>query len=201
VKRYQQYCGLAKALDVVGGRWTLLIVRDLLLGPRRYGEIRGSLPGLTTNLLASRLKEMEEAEILHKTSLHGMQLYALTERGRELEPAILALGAWGWERMQGGPEADDRLDLRWGILSMKRRYSGRESGHVCLIAGERRFDMRFSPELLDFQEREAIDASARIQGSLEQVRAWLFMGASFEPLKVQGDLSAVARFRSGFGLP
>lgn len=201
MKRYQQYCGLAKALDVVGGRWTLLIIRDLLLGPRRYGEIRASLPGLTTNLLAARLKEMEEAEILGKTTLHGMQLYALTERGRELEPAILALGGWGWKRMQGGPEEDERLDLRWGILSMKRRYSGAESGHVCLIAGERSFDLRFSPELLDFQERQAIDASAQIQGSLEEVRAWLFMGASFDPLVVTGDPSAVTRFRSGFGLP
>ena len=200
MKRYQQYCGLAKALDVVGARWTLLIVRDLLLGPRRYGEIRGGLPGLTTNLLAARLREMEEAEILEKTSLHGVQLYALTARGRELEPAVLALGAWGWQRMHGGPEEGDRVDLRWGILSMKRRYSGEGSGHVCLRAAERCFDLRFSPELLDFQEREAIEAPAQVQGGLEQVRAWLFMGGSMDTLAVRGDIETIARFRSAFGL-
>lgn len=201
MKRYKQFCGLAKTLDLVGSRWTLLIVRDLLLGPRRYGEIRANLPGLTTNLLAARLKEMEENGIVEKLSLHGVQLYALTDRGQDLEPAILALGAWGGPCMASGPEAQDRLDLRWGILSIKRRYQGQGEGHIALQVGERVFDLRFSQSLLDFQEREAITPQATIRGSLEQVRGWLFMGAPFEALQIQGSVQAAHSFRQAFGLP
>lgn len=201
MKRYNQYCGLAKTLDQVGGRWTLLIVRDLLLGPRRYGEIRANLPGLTTNLLAARLKEMEGHGILEKLDLHGVTLYGLTERGQALEAGILALGAWGGPCMVGGPSPSDRVDLRWGILSLKRRYRGEEEGHIGLKAGERCFDLRFSQTTLNFQEREAITPQASVLGSLDQVRHWLFMGGPFEVLTVQGARPAVESFRRAFGLP
>lgn len=201
MKRYNQYCGLAKTLDLIGGRWTLLIVRDLLLGPRRYGEIRANLPGLTTNLLAARLKEMEDNGILEKLHLHGVKLYGLTERGAALEPAILALGAWGGPCMIDGPGPQDRVDLRWGMLSLKRRYRGEEEGHVGLQAGDRSFDLRFSPTALNFQEREAITPQATLQGSLNEVRHWMFMGGPFEALTVRGSMPAAESFRRAFGLP
>src|SRR3954470_21522797 len=99
-RSYDQYCGLARALDVLGERWTLLVVRNLLLGPQRYSELLRGLPGITTNLLAKRLREMEEAEILERLAdAPGAHSYRLTTRGMEPEPAIHALGRWGWGGM------------------------------------------------------------------------------------------------------
>src|SRR6187549_2526493 len=91
-RSYHQFCGLARALDVVGERWTLLLVRNLLLGPRRYGDLLEELPGITTNLLAKRLRALCEHGLVEKTALPppaAIPVYALTEAGAALEPAIM----------------------------------------------------------------------------------------------------------------
>src|SRR3954467_4433726 len=96
-RTYNQYCGLAKALDVVGERWTLLIVRNLLLGPLRYSDLLRGLPGITTNLLAKRLREMEELDLIERVSgpvPDAGHAYRLTALGAALEPAVHALGSW-----------------------------------------------------------------------------------------------------------
>jgi len=112
VKRtYQQHCGLARALDVVGERWTLLIVRELLLGPRRYGDLLDTLEGITTNLLAKRLKEMTETGLLEKRHAEppvAGELYTLTEAGAALEPAIMELGRWGGRSISGAARGATR---------------------------------------------------------------------------------------------
>jgi DNA-binding HxlR family transcriptional regulator len=97
-RRYRQQSGLAAALDVVGERWTLLIVRELLGAPRRYGELLEALPGIGTNLLVNRLRDLEAAGVLHRVLAPAPQsavAYELTDRGRTLRPAIDALEAWG----------------------------------------------------------------------------------------------------------
>src|SRR5690349_23360346 len=97
-RSYQQHCGVARALDVIGERWTLLIVRDLLIAPRRYGELLDGLPGITTNLLAKRLREMTRAGLVEKrqgSPPGSFDVYALTKSGRELEPVLMELGRWG----------------------------------------------------------------------------------------------------------
>src|SRR5438309_8057856 len=94
-RTYKQFCGLARALDVVGERWTMLIVRNLLLGPRRYSDLMRGLPGITKNLLAKRLKEMEQSRLIERISGPGSDAghaYRLTALGAELEPAVHALG-------------------------------------------------------------------------------------------------------------
>jgi len=99
MRSYQQYCGLAKALDVVGDRWTLLIVRELLIQDAcRYTDLRDGLPGIATNLLARRLREMETAGLLTREEAPppiATTLFRLTPRGRELKPILLLLGHWG----------------------------------------------------------------------------------------------------------
>lgn len=97
-RRYGQFCGIAFALDVVGERWTILIIRDLVLGPKRFKDLLAGLPGIATNLLAQRLKEMEENGLIEKVTLPrpaGSRAYRLTAMGESLEPAIMALGRWG----------------------------------------------------------------------------------------------------------
>jgi DNA-binding HxlR family transcriptional regulator len=99
VRTYNQYCALAKALDVVGDRWTLLIARELIIqGPCRYTDLRNGLPGVATNLLADRLKELEQAGLVRREEAPppvASTLFHLTERGKALWPAIRELGRWG----------------------------------------------------------------------------------------------------------
>ncbi|GAB2663645.1 winged helix-turn-helix transcriptional regulator [Kribbella swartbergensis] len=97
-RSYRDSCGLARALDVVGERWALLVVRELLLVPQRFSELRHALPNASSNLLADRLRELEHHGVIRRRKLAstaGRQVYELTEWGRKLEPIVLALSDWG----------------------------------------------------------------------------------------------------------
>lgn len=97
-RTYGQYCGVARALELVGERWALLIIRDLLVGPKRYTDLRSGLPRIPTNVLATRLKELEQAGLVVRRVLprpSGAVVYELTPYGAELEELVLGLGRWG----------------------------------------------------------------------------------------------------------
>jgi DNA-binding HxlR family transcriptional regulator len=121
-RSYQQYCAVAKALDVVGERWTLLILRDLVhLGPRRFSDLMRSLPGIGKSLLAARLRRLEQAGIVRRRRLPppaGSAVYELTELGRGIEPAIIELGRWGGNFM--GARAPEETFLPSGHISAIR---------------------------------------------------------------------------------
>jgi DNA-binding HxlR family transcriptional regulator len=106
---YGQYCGLARALDVVGDRWNLLIVRELLIGPARYGELRDGLSGIATNLLTDRLRDLETAGVLERRLSDDANAitYALTPWGAQLREPINALIRWSTPLMIRGPEGDE----------------------------------------------------------------------------------------------
>jgi DNA-binding HxlR family transcriptional regulator len=110
MRSYGQYCSVARALDVVGDRWTLLIVRELLLqGACRYTDLRDGLPGIATNLLADRLRDLEAAGLIAREEARppiATTLFRLTPRGEALRPAIDELGRWGLPLMVGGPEGN-----------------------------------------------------------------------------------------------
>lgn len=116
MRSYGQYCSVAKALDVVGDRWTLLIVRELILqGPCRYTDLKGALPGIATNLLAERLRELEAAGLIWREDAAppvATTLFHLTTAGAELEPALGALGAWGI-RYMAEPADHDEFRSHW----------------------------------------------------------------------------------------
>lgn len=106
---YGQFCGLARAAEVLGQRWTLLILRDLMLGPRRYSELAEGLPGIPSNLLATRLKELERDGLVSREARSGTDrsiVYAVTTRGAELEPALDALATWGAAGMREPREGE-----------------------------------------------------------------------------------------------
>src|SRR5919106_4447864 len=97
-RTYGDRCGIARALDLVGERWALLVVRELLLGPKRFTDLREGLPHVSPDVLSQRLRELEEDGIVRRAKLPppgAARVYELTERGRELEPVILELGRWG----------------------------------------------------------------------------------------------------------
>ena len=105
-RNYGQYCGVVTALELVGERWALLIVRDLLVGPRRYTDLKQGLPRIPTNILSTRLKELQQAKVVRRLPLaHGLA-YDLTDFGRGLEDVVLALGRWGFQAMGDPAEGE-----------------------------------------------------------------------------------------------
>ncbi|NUT46279.1 MAG: transcriptional regulator [Saccharothrix sp.] len=120
-RTYHQYCGLASALDVVGERWTLLIVRELLMGPRRYVDLLADLPALGTNLLAERLKFLVDRGVVEQVDLHGTGsrlAYQLTPVGHELRPLVSGLARWGM-RFVGTVSEADTVRPHWGFLAVE----------------------------------------------------------------------------------
>lgn len=106
-REYGQYSGVTRALELVGERWAMLIVRDLLVGPRRYGELAAGLPRIPSNILAARLKELQAAGVLRRAPHSRIIVYELTPYGRELEPIVLAFGAWGYKAL--GDQRDEQI--------------------------------------------------------------------------------------------
>jgi DNA-binding HxlR family transcriptional regulator len=119
-RSYAQLCGIATAFDVIGDRWAPLVVRDLLLGPLRFGDLAEGLPGIGTNTLTARLKHLEVAGIVHRRLLSLPErgtVYELTPYGRELEPILLALGRWGTKSM-GRLPSEVASRSRWLVAAM-----------------------------------------------------------------------------------
>lgn len=121
MKSYRHYCSVARALDVVGDRWVLLIVRELLaMGPSRYTDLRRGLPGIATNLLADRLKAMEADGLIERYDAPppvGATLFRLTDRGHELRGVVRELARWGLESMPSGPGGQDAVQPHWPALA------------------------------------------------------------------------------------
>lgn len=124
-RSYNQYCSLAYALDRVGERWTLLLIRQLMSGPKRFKDLLSGLPGIGTNLLAARLKQLEAADLIAKRSLPppaGASVYELTDLGRELPPALLALARWGMQFMER-PRRGEKYDVSYAVVGMQVRFN------------------------------------------------------------------------------
>jgi DNA-binding HxlR family transcriptional regulator len=137
-RSYRDRCGIARALDVVGERWALLVVRELLLGPKRFTDLRSGLPHLSPDVLAQRLRELEEAGVVSRRTLAppaASRVYELTDRGRDLEPVILALGRWG--SVAPFPEEDAGIGVDAAVIALKTLFD------PALAAGlEARYELR-----------------------------------------------------------
>lgn len=126
-RTYGQFCGLARALDHIGDRWTLLVIRELLLGAATYGGLLNALNGIPTNLLAERLRDLEADGLLTRQRDQDdarRVVYRLTPFGEQLEPALLALIRWGGHWMVSG-QGQDRFDPRWAVLALRALLEGR----------------------------------------------------------------------------
>jgi DNA-binding HxlR family transcriptional regulator len=120
VRSYMQYCSVAHALDLVGERWALLIVRELILGPKRFRELHDGLPGISTNVLSTRLKELETSGVIRRRLLPrpaSGTVYELTEYGRQLEDVVVALGRWGAKTIQARG-ADQAFQPEWFAIAL-----------------------------------------------------------------------------------
>lgn len=130
-RSYDQHCTVARALDVVGERWTLLLVRELLTGPKRFKDLLGGLPGIGTNLLAARLKALAGHGIVRRATLPppaGSGVYELTELGRSLEPVVLALSRWGSGLMEEEPRDEDECRPAWVVMALRSLFEPEAGG-------------------------------------------------------------------------
>src|SRR3954466_9162663 len=130
IRSYRQFCGLARALDIVGDRWALLIIRELLISPRRFTDLREALPGVASNLLADRLRGLAKEGVVASRLIPAptpAKLYELTALGRDLEAAVLALTKWGGHRMLTGMRGDafrpDWLVIAFRALLQERIWT------------------------------------------------------------------------------
>ncbi|MER5439073.1 helix-turn-helix domain-containing protein [Streptomyces sp. NPDC002790] len=148
-RSYDQYCAVARALDVVGDRWTLLIARELLAGPRRYTDLHADLPGVSTDMLATRLKDMERDGLAERRRLPApasAYVYELTERGRGLLPVLRALGEWGAPEL-AERRPTDAVRAHWLALPLARQLEALgESGAVEVRVDEGVFHVRVGGE-------------------------------------------------------
>jgi DNA-binding HxlR family transcriptional regulator len=190
-KRYDQYCAIAHALELVGERWSLLIVRELLTGPKRYTDLSGSLPRIGTNVLAARLKDLEAGGILTKRRLPPptpAQVYELTPYGESLRPVMRELALWGI-RSLGAPEDDDEFAPGW--------LQGALDTVFAPMASDGSFEFRVGDEVASL-----VDGAARV-GGVEQADVvvesdrksfyYLFVERRWDGVTVHGDRELLGR--------
>lgn len=193
-KSYQQHCGVARALDVLGGRWTLLIIRDLLPGPQRYTELHRRLRGITTNLLANRLHALEEAGLVYRMQREtdDATAWALTPDGEELEGIVLALGAWGAAHVE--LPCGSRPDARWFMVSLKRRYTGTARFvRFAWVIDDEPYTVSVEEGALLVYDGLPSFLQARVEGSLEDI-AMVCAGQLPVDTVATGDLDCVTDF-------
>jgi len=171
VRSYDQYCAVARALDLVGDRWTLLIVRELLLrGQSRYTDLRHGLPGIATNLLADRLRELEEAGLVRRVDAPppvATTVFELTDRGRELRPVLEALGRWGAPLMTSASPGDNFRSY-WLAFPVEHLLVDAQPGSspvtIQVRTGDEPVVIETSPEGVRARAGEAADPDATIAG-------------------------------------
>ena len=207
MRTYGQFCGLAKALDVVGDRWTLLIVRELLIRGRcRYTDLREGLPGIATNLLATRLAELEQAGIVVREAAPppiATDLFELTPRGAELEPALRALGTWG-APLLGSCGRGEAFRTHWLALPVRYYLTDRTPNRprvtIELRAGDEPMTLETVGGAVEARPGPAEDPDAIITGPPEVIIG-LLLGeldlarARAAGLKFEGDPAALRRVR------
>ncbi len=201
-RSYKQNCALAQATDLIGERWSLLLVRDLLVSPRRFNDLQKSLKGIGSNLLASRLKKLEAAGIIERQAVSaGSHVYALTESGKALEPALLSLVRWGLaygpDKQTGFHHQDD-----WDLLALKALFQAHRVGDlsVCVQFEAEDFSgwMAIEGKRVRMGLGEASSADVIVGGTIKD----LFSGPnSLDQLCKSGDRDKLSRFMSAFVLP
>jgi DNA-binding HxlR family transcriptional regulator len=190
---YGQYGGITQALELVGERWALLIVRDLLVGPRRYGELAAGLPRIPTNILATRLKELQAAGIIRRAPRSRIIIYELTPYGRELEPVVLALGAWGFKSL-GDPRDEQVITADSMTIDLRTAFQPRIAETLPATAYAGRFG---AAELLIRVDGSALDVSRRdSNGGGGVVDLSFAAGADIRRL-ISGELAPARAIQTG----
>jgi DNA-binding HxlR family transcriptional regulator len=211
-RRFHDACGMAHGLELLGERWALFIVRELMLGPRRFGDLRADLPGLSANVLTQRLHELEARGVLTRRKLPppaSVQVYALTEWGYEAEPIVQELGRWATR----SPGHDPTLPISGVsiLLSFRTMLDRALVGDFDAALGFRFGDDGYRGHLdaggFTVAQGDPEGADLIFAGDPDALAAYVHGGVPYEALHahgvltIRGDMGKAARFRTFFPLP
>jgi DNA-binding HxlR family transcriptional regulator/putative sterol carrier protein len=212
-RSYGDACGIARALDLVGERWALMVVRELLLGPKRFTDLRAGLPHVSPDVLAQRLRDLEQAGIAERRRLpppYASQIYELTARGRALEPVLIELGRWGGANAP--PPCDEMcMSLDAHIVSLRTLFDPGRAGdftaRIELRLGEERFGVMIADGEIETARGALPDADATIETDpttlIEVLHGHRPLAAALAAgtMRFAGDKRAARRFTTLFPLP
>jgi DNA-binding HxlR family transcriptional regulator len=205
-RRFDDACGLAHALELLGERWAMLVLRELAYGPRRFSELKGDLQGISANVLAQRLTELEARGVVRKVRLPppaSVQVYEATEWGVEAIPTIAALGRWAARSPLHDPKL--RMSHVSVIMSLQTLLSPTLAKGIDARIGFRFGEADYVTTLhdgrLDVAREPASDCAVTFAGGPSAVAAVIHGGAPFETIKVEGDMELAKRFVKLFPLP
>lgn len=192
-RSYGEGCAAAHALDLVGERWALLVVRELLLGPKRFTDLRTGLPHASPNVLAQRLRELECNGVVHRRKLgppYGTWVYELTDWGRELEPVISSLGRWGSRSPTRSLDGDVSVDSL--VLALRALFDPSAAPElnatIELRLGDDRFVVAIGDGHLEMMRGEAPDADATIETDASMFANLLTGAETFDDATKSGTL-------------
>jgi DNA-binding HxlR family transcriptional regulator/putative sterol carrier protein len=212
-RSYGDACGIARALDLVGERWALMVVRELLLGPKRFTDIRAGLPHVSPDVLAQRLRDLEQGGIVDRRRLpppYGSQVYELTPRGAALETVLIELGRWGGANAP--PPSDDMcMSLDAHLVSLRTLFDPRRAGdftaRIELRLGDERFRVAIADGEIEAGRGELPDADAMIETDpttlIEVLHGHrpLAEALAAGTMRLSGDRRLARRFTQLFPLP
>jgi DNA-binding HxlR family transcriptional regulator len=211
-RTYADGCAAAHALDLVGERWALLVVRELLLGPKRFTDLRLGLPHASPNVLAQRLRGLEAAGVVRRGKLPppaASRIYELTEWGQDLEPVIIALGKWGVRSPSKSPDAElgvDSLILSFRTMFDPERAAGLGASYEFRL-GEDRFRAEVAGGRLEIERGSAERPDATVETDAGTLAALVYDDLELDDalssgeLEINGDREAVERYLALFPLP
>jgi DNA-binding HxlR family transcriptional regulator len=211
-RSYDDLCGIARALDVVGDRWAILVVRELVLGPKRFTDLRAGLRGIGPDMLAARLRDLEAAGVVRQRALGppaGSRVYELTERGQGLGPVLLELGRWG--SLVPPPSPSARLGVDSAVLALPSLFDPDAAGDLEATYGlrldDQPFEVRIVGGTLDAERGEPVAPLATIATDPGTLAGLLWQGLELaevervEAVVIEGDRRALRRFLRLFPLP
>lgn len=205
-KRFDDACGLAHAMELLGERWAMLVLRELAYGPRRFSELKADLLGISANVLTQRLNELEGRGLVRKVKLPppaSVQVYEATEWGLEAVPLIATLGRWAARSPLHNPEL--RMSHVSVIMSLQtlispQRADGRDA-RVGFRFGDVNYVTRVHDGRLDVERRDADGCDVVFVGAPSAIAAVIHGGAPLETIGIEGDLALARRFVTLFPLP
>jgi DNA-binding HxlR family transcriptional regulator len=211
-RSYGDPCGIARALDVLGERWALLVVRELVLGPKRFTDLKSHLPGIATDVLSQRLRQLEQADVLRSTTLPAPasgHAYELTDRGRDLQPVLHALGRWGSQEGFEGVRHDMTVDAFAVALStvFDPALADGLDTRLALVVDDDALVAEVRNHELELRRGVAEQPDARVLGSVAALREVLWRGRPLAEAEADGSItvgglrSVVRRFLKLFPPP
>ena len=209
-RKYQDACGIARSLDVIGERWALLVVRELVFGPKRFTDLREGLRGISQNVLSQRLRDLEAAGIVRRTLLGppaSTQAYELTAQGRALEPVLVAMSRWG---ALTPPPPESEMSNDAFALALKALFvpeSGGFSGRVRLKLVRDAFDGEVGDDTIEVARASGADPALVLEAPESVLRSLMFRRRTLDDaletgdLRLTGDRKQASAFLDRFAVP